>query len=131
MRTDVSSQVGKFPAGRCPRGRDSQPLSLDRLVGHESLLHGEEIIDLLDPRLSDDRPVWLARNIGQHAKRFLPRFFQDRRDTPELLNHLANLPGFAVEDLTDYVHDLTPFTRRSPVELHVLRGSHDAAEILV
>ena len=32
---------------------------------------------------------------------------------PEFLNHLADLPGLAVQNLTDHVHDLTPRTRNS------------------
>src|SRR6266545_3072775 len=38
-----------------------------RFVGHQHLLHDEEVIDLLDFHLSDDGPERLARNIGEQA----------------------------------------------------------------
>ena len=46
------------------------------LVGHELLLHGEEIVELLDLRLGDDRPERLARDIGEQRRGSSPICFR-------------------------------------------------------
>jgi hypothetical protein len=38
----------------------------------------KKIIDVLDFRLGDDGPERLAGDVGQHTKRFLAHFLQDR-----------------------------------------------------
>src|SRR5262249_7491220 len=76
------------------------------LVGHELLLHSEEIIDRLDFRLGDNGPEGLARDVAEQAKGFMSHSFHSCRDASELLELLTDLSGLAVQDLADYVHDV-------------------------
>src|SRR4029453_9376495 len=45
------------------------------------------------------------RDIGEQAHRFVPHVFQCRGDGSELFDHLADFPGFALQDLTDHIHN--------------------------
>ena len=65
----------------------------ERLVRHELLLHGEEVIDLLDLRLGDDRPERFTRDIREQTKRFLSHFFRAPLRWPNFSTIWRTFPG--------------------------------------
>ena len=78
----------------------------DTLVRRERLLHGEEVVDPFNGCLGDDGPVRLTGHIGKQAKRLLPLFLQHAGDNSEFFHHRPHFPRLAVQNLTDYVHDV-------------------------
>ena len=63
------------------------------LVRRKLLLDGEEVIDLLDLRLSDDGPERLTCDVSEQAHRFVPHLLERVRDRPNLSAIWRTLPG--------------------------------------